>query len=113
HRRPHSSATSHTAVVVKEPRSRLWPLTRSAPVFITVRQRNPPASARRAVGPCRCAHNPPAFCWGSLFMTVLSGPYKSITAGFPLFGRALVRVLECLNCPIVKDVLNCRRRNGL
>jgi hypothetical protein len=39
-------------------------------------------------------------------MTVLSGAYKCGRGRFQLFGRPHVRVLECLNCPIVKDVLS-------
>ncbi|MBZ9639839.1 hypothetical protein [Streptomyces sp. PSKA30] len=31
----------------------------------------------------------------------------------PMFGRAQVDVLECLNCPKVKDVLDGRWRSGL
>jgi hypothetical protein len=38
-------------------------------------------------------------------MTVLSRPYKSVLHLFPLFGRPQAGVLECLNCPMVKDVL--------
>jgi hypothetical protein len=39
-------------------------------------------------------------------MTVLSGAYIAPNPRVPLFGRAQVVVLECLNCPIVKDVLS-------
>src|SRR5690348_2308121 len=37
-------------------------------------------------------------------MTVLSGPYITRNRCLPMFGRPDVRVLECLNCPVVKDV---------
>ena len=39
-------------------------------------------------------------------MTVLSGAYITPNPRVPLFGRPQVVVLECLNCPIVKDVLS-------
>ena len=39
-------------------------------------------------------------------MTVLSGAYITSNRHFSMFGTALVVVLECLNCPIVKDVLS-------
>ena len=39
-------------------------------------------------------------------MTVLSGAYITWNPRVPLFGRALVVVLECLNCLLVKDVLS-------
>jgi len=38
-------------------------------------------------------------------MTVLSGAYITRNPRVPLFGGAQAVVLECLNCPIVKDVL--------
>jgi hypothetical protein len=38
-------------------------------------------------------------------MTVLSGAYITLNPLPGLFGRAQVVVLECLNCPIVNDVL--------
>jgi len=45
-------------------------------------------------------------------MTDLSGAYITRNQRFPLFGRALVVVLECLNCPIVKDVLSSTAYSG-
>src|SRR5919106_3964742 len=38
-------------------------------------------------------------------MTVLSGAYITSNPCTPLFGGVQADVLECLNCPIVKDVL--------
>lgn len=59
-----------------------------------------------AVTRSHCAHEGPALWWGSFFLTVLSGVYITSNQLFPMFGGALVVVLECLNCPIVKDVLS-------
>jgi hypothetical protein len=39
-------------------------------------------------------------------MTVLSRAYITRNPPLPLFGRAQADVLECENCPIVKDVLS-------
>jgi hypothetical protein len=39
-------------------------------------------------------------------MTVLSRAYITCNPLVPLFGRAQVVVLECENCPMVKDVLS-------
>ncbi|GGR90489.1 hypothetical protein GCM10010220_48640 [Streptomyces parvulus] len=38
-------------------------------------------------------------------MTVLRGAYITCNPRVPLFGRALVAVLECQNYPMVEDVL--------
>ena len=38
-------------------------------------------------------------------MTVLSGVPQQWNPRFRVFGIALLDVLECLNCPIVNDVL--------
>jgi hypothetical protein len=37
-------------------------------------------------------------------MTVLSGAFSLWNAHFRVFGIAQTDVLECLNCPVVKDV---------
>lgn len=87
-------------------RSRLWPLTRSAPLFITFRQRNRVVRPLVAFEPSRCAYKSPAFWRGSFFMTVLSRAFTARNLFLPLFGRAQAPVLECENCPIVKDVLS-------
>jgi hypothetical protein len=46
-------------------------------------------------------------------MTVLSGAYITSIPSLPLFGGAQGDVLECLNCPIVKDVLTVEAYRAL
>ncbi|WP_146228996.1 hypothetical protein [Streptomyces sp. NWU339] len=66
-----------------------------------------------AFGQFPYAHEGPAFWRGSLRLTVLSAAYITPEPLRPLFGRGLVGMLECLNCPLVKDALSSRWHAGL
>lgn len=66
-----------------------------------------------AFGPFPYAHEGPAFWRGSSFLTVLSAVCITPEPLRPLFGRALVGMLECLDCPLVKDTLSSRWHAGL
>ena len=68
---------------------------------------------RDAFGPFPYAHKGHAFWRGSFLLPLLSAAYITPEPPRPLFGRALLGMLECLNCPLVKDALSSRWHAGL